>query len=288
MIKNIRIFLLIILLLIFSGCETVSISNIFKSSSTEDTTGCGLDVSLNFKTENVDIGRILYEINIKNTGFDKIILTRSNFRLYTLEKLDGQDVITQESIEDFYKSMFEDNQVLELYQNDYYKKSGLLRVKEEFLKNPNFSVVTIILESNYDSHTQMSSNMELLNSYGIFSIKSGSNPKQASEIQLNKITLIPTSSDKDYILKLKLENTGCLKTTDDKISIGKFDVEFSKNPISCTYNEGTDIFFPQDEISIELECPIVIDSKDDFSTQIKADFNYVYKFKLKKEISLYK
>lgn len=294
-----KIFLLVLLVgFLFSGCDGIGgMQNGFFgfgggssgpdiSSPEIDNTGSGLDVDLKFDHKNIKTGRLMYEVFIKNSGSENIELSKDNFKL-NFGDYDGAPLITSESESSFYSKVLGEEGKVKLYQNMEFEQGGILKVSDEILKSKTVNNFKVDLEVSYPYETKFITNLDLDVKYDLFEIKSGSRFEQASPIQVNYLNLVPSYENGQYILEVEINDKGDrgdIKELSDKgIRLESFEINFGNKGLSCTIKPETVNSPKSSEMLVKkgkklvLECPVTIDSKDAFVTQVSGSFSFEYK-----------
>lgn len=296
-------FIILILLVsfLFSGCD-MSVDGMkngffsaFESSASHsnsgkevDNTGSGLDLKLNIDSKNINSGRLIYEVSMENSGAEPILINTGNFKLGTKQEY-GSGILESGTVEAFYTKVLSSWDG-KLYQNMDFKQGGVLKISDDFLKS-HVEGFDMFLRVNYPYKTEFVTNIELVENYGLFEIKSGKSFEQASPIQVNKVDLIPDVGENMYILEVEINDKGdrgdISKLEDKGIVLNNFDIFFGKEslrgkceikPETVEVSSSIDLknFKVMDGSKLVLECPVSIVEKEGFVTQITGSFDFEY------------
>ena len=208
--KIILIMLLFSVFLLISGCST---SSIFPGTSKPsyintpkvDTTGDGLDVNL--KLDNRWIGDKLvgYDLSLKNSGIEPIKLSKDNFKISTLEILNGNKYVIS-NFNSFYSKVFQ-NGDLTLYHDQSLPSfvNGEFEINEEYFKDLTKNDFTILLNINYPYKTEFANNVVLNMKTKTLNVKNSLS--QAAPINVKKIILKPTINNGIYEIGFYIRDT---------------------------------------------------------------------------------
>lgn len=293
---------LFLVMLVFSGCS--GDGGFFSSSGSKvpevDNTGEGLKIDFSIDTQNLNTGKLIYKLKVKNTGIEPITISRENFVIKTKQNFLGKPILTDESINSFYEKILGGSDSITLYQNLEYESSGVLNVEPTFLDskvNPNIKDFDIMLKVNYNYKTDFYTNLLMTTKYDMFSIKSGSSFQQASPVQVNKVEIIPDSKENLYVLYLTLNDKGqrgdYTTLNDQGILLNGFSADFGSSSLFCEVRQE-DLVSQRDSYefrikagkSLVLECPVTISNKDDFTTQLSGSFDFSYDYLREIKITL--
>jgi len=130
------VFLVLIVMIAFSGCSLPSSSSGIGPSKTPevDTSGKGLEVRFSVDDQWISTKRVDYTITLKNSGLNEIILKDENIKLSTMQSTtELTSVFTDESITDFENSILMDGGQLALYHDESREDiRGSLFIKDNF------------------------------------------------------------------------------------------------------------------------------------------------------------
>jgi len=188
------------LLLVFSGCSNNQYLP-FLSNSNEvrgpnvDNSGSGLGVSLDLNTRWISDKIVSYDLSLKNTGVEPIILNRNNFRLSTKQVLDGSQVLF--GFDKFYDDLFK-NGDLKLYHDQDVPSiiKGQFEIIKPYFNDVNNNNIVLNLNVNYNYETKFSNNVVIDMSQKSLTVKD--TLSQAAPVNIKKIILKPTLNSNIY------------------------------------------------------------------------------------------
>lgn len=296
--------LFLIFVLVFSGCSSGGSGfSLFGSTSKTpevDRTGDGLKVTFNINEELISIGQLRYELTFENTGIEPVILTKENFQLKTDVKMqDGSSVLDQKSLDDFYKTVFRDGEILTIYHDQKISSlTGPLFIKDEFLKKKTQEKFEYVLLVKYDYKTKFANNLEI-DLRNVIPLKVLDSMGQAAPIQVKDIKL-ERLPENNYIIKYFLVDKGQSSDTDKSIKLKNINIKFRTQDLSgckgLVFKDGIYKDLGIDSLIINKETPEVIvgckvnmdgiekDSK--MTTTTSGSFEYGYSIIIKKTIQL--
>jgi hypothetical protein len=294
--KKILIIVLIFILLIFGGCSS---GGIYDDSKKTDKTGYGLEV--NFKIYDRDNllknrHQLFYELKLKNSGLKPVELSQDSLKLTTKQVSSSsgylEDVFTLESLDEFYKKVFSDATLI-LYNDQEKIVSGILKIEDEFYNNPNNEQMDYQLDISYEYETVFENNLQINYENGLHKLSVSDKVSQAAPIQIDKIELFPNIKEDEYILQYFFEDKG--KNNDKKpafeienlqINFRDRQIDSSCNPSYLESGSQTDEIIIRENDHLVMECNIVLEEKDSFTTKTFGSFNYEYKIRIEDNIKL--
>jgi hypothetical protein len=296
--KNLFFIVFIIFILstlLFSGC-----TNIGSNTNDVKRVGNGLEISFSTSLDKYEPNILHYTMTFYNSGKDKIVLSKDNFKL-SVDRTNINSIFTKEELDNFYNNIFQNENSLVLLSGQTISRSGQLVINKDFLKNQNnlgFSIYLNVIY-NYSSEIIQNVNLDLKDR----TIKFYEKVSTAAPIKLTNIKLIPISSQNgDYKLyfyfnsylvpnskneidinfgEFKLGNENILKNckiftkTNDNIFSEKIE-DLSKNNFVVS-NSNFDGF--------TVICDAHFNNpKDIFDTQIYGKLKYIDKINIENKI----
>jgi hypothetical protein len=223
-------------LLILSGCSGGGLSLGGGSSSDpnpEDITGTGLKISLDLNDQWISQKKIGYRLEIENTGSEEIKLSKSNFKLYTLQvdETGTKSVFTQNSLDKFYDTIFEtEGGAIYLPQNAKLSDiNGQLIIDDWYFQNLNYENFEYTLQVDYPTKTHFNNNIEITKSAKkILTVTD--KLSQAAPVQITKISMTPFEKD-IYYLEYLIQNKGSQSSQDFEVRLSEFNFELGSESL---------------------------------------------------------
>lgn len=227
-------------ILLLSGCSGGGLSLGGGSNSDpqeEDITGTGLKISLDLDDQWISQKKIGYRLEIENTGSEEIKLSKSNFKLYTLQvdETGTKSVFTQNSLDKFYDSIFDsESGAIYLPQNAKISDvNGQLIIENWYFENLNYEDFEYTLEVDYPTKTHFNNNIEITKSNKNI-LKVTDKLSQAAPVQISKISMSPFEND-IYYLEYLIQNKGSQNSQDFQVRLDNFEFELgSENLNECS------------------------------------------------------
>lgn len=211
-------------LIFLGGCSQIPG---FGNSNEEIVSNKGLVVS--FSTNDDFLPLVEYELILTNGGGNSIELREEDVSLLTLEKMQESsqgNVITQESIDEFYNEIFSNSGTLVLGPNQRRVYSGTFRVEDEYYFSSINSNANIILDIGYKYRTDITTNVVL-----DMSTRRIGNDRiiQAAPVTIDDLELFSVDSSNFRIL-FDVKNRGSASV----VEIEDYEFYFGNNLLSCT------------------------------------------------------
>jgi hypothetical protein len=282
-----------VLLLLISGCTTSSgnsISSIFnfgksgdlQGGSNKPTSGNGLEVRLTIDDDLIP--RLRYDLELRNTGDMTIEIDREQFSFLTEQTVNGQSIITSESLDLFYENIFRNNNVLQIPPSgEWNVYSGILSINSDFYKEISNDRLDYLLKITYDYITTFNNNIEL--DLERFIIKSD-RPSQAAPVKMTKIDITPTQDNSIFQVIYTIEDTST-SLEETTVEINDIEIIFGSQNVNCRYfyDEDSEFIQTDDPIlskiydSLLLVCDISVFDFEEFgitNTKTSGSFSYSY------------
>lgn len=296
---KINVIVLLFLLLILGGCSNFSLGG---SSNTdypsEDNTGVGLEIDFSLDDEWISQKRLDYTLIIKNSGKENIILNKENFKFRTIDKINGKYVLTEESINEFYNSIFQSEGNLNLYQNQEFGPiRGSFFIDEVYYSELTHESLTYELEAKYDYTTEFVNNLEFdLTSKNV--IKLLDSLSQAAPIKVNNIDVVPQTKDSVFF-DFKIKDGGPLSFSSERnIKVDSWNFYLGTNELNdCNvYSENSgfkslisteNIRLNKDISEVVFSCKVQLGNfKSGDKTKVGGKLSYNYGIKISDKINL--
>lgn len=294
-------------LYLFSGCAGLSLGGgsggSVNTDVKTDTSGSGLEVSFKLDDEYLESRHFLtYELRLKNSGLEPVVLNSNNFKLSTLQTTNLNSQFTQTSLADFYDKVLGGGEIKLDHDTEKVVK-GTLIIEESYFDNTINERLDYVLEVSYDYKTVFVENLEIDEDFGIHELsRGGGSISQAAPIEIVKLEMIPGSRTGEYLLEYSFENNGRSNLLDSEnvaIPLKNLDINFRGSSIlsNCEgmYENAksgdnskisvSNLFVPANDRLI-VSCRVDIDDTDLFTTQTTGSFEYVYKTKVTGTIRL--
>ncbi len=253
--KNILIFTL--LLLFFSACSSSG-----KQGSPERITN-GLGLLYDFEIDTSYLPDIEYKLTLENDGDKTIVIKKSDFKFTSINRYQGQDIFTQDSLNKFKEEIFKDGD-LEIPIQSSKEYNGNLRVLDEVYyiddKNTLFESVEYSLKISYEYLTEFNNNIEINPKES--EIEVSSTISQAAPVQLKDIDLTFSKGEPKLIFSIRDQGQG-----DSSVELKDIEIYLGTSSLSCQNYYSTS-GSPQ---KIENINPI-LDSEND-EVLVACDFN---------------
>jgi hypothetical protein len=197
-----------------------------QGSSEKPTSGVGLTYS--FKIDDERLPDVNYDLILKNNGDKPIIIKEENFKFNTIDRYDGKDVFTQESLDEMRKELFSGG-VRELPVGQEFRLSNrnLRIIDEVFFEDGSNSLKDSLeykLDIKYEYMTEFNNNLELdLEEYEVVA----RGVSQAAPIKLVDINLVNSNGDK---LEFVIEDRGY---GDASVELKEFDFTLGTSRLDC-------------------------------------------------------
>ena len=281
-------------LLLISGCSGGGFSLGGGSSSDpqqEDITGTGLKISLDLDDQWISQKKIGYRLEIENTGSEEIKLSKSNFKLYTLQvdETGTKSVFTQNSLDKFYDSVFEtDGGVIYLPQNAKLSNiNGQLIIDNWYFQNLNYENFEYTLEVDYPTKTHFNNNIEITKSKKTI-LKVTDKLSQAAPVQITKISMSPFEKD-IYYLEYLIQNKGSQYSQDFQVRLSDFNFELGSESLDeCSGFidvDGTlrkiseeNLVLNEDKSQLKYICKINLKDFEDVKTTTTTSGQFEYDY----------
>lgn len=287
--KKVLMIIFFAILMLFSGCSGMTGSSTTKSNTPQDIdrSGTGLEVTFNVDSQYIEKQKLLYTINVKNSGVNPITLSKENFMLTTTFVDEGKDVFTQDSINEFYNKLFP-NGNLELYHDQEIKSAGILVIDDNYFNDKTKTSLKYNLKVEYHYKTDFSNNLELTYKNGLFQLKTLDTVSQAAPVQITAIKLVPGIKTSEYILEYHLNDKGNNGDSTNSIQIENIGITYRGQNIigNCKPNyKGNMAKTNSAEIGsfglkkgdvLIVECSVNIEGEDSFTTKTEGSFEYKY------------
>lgn len=259
------------------------------TSNKEIISNDGLVVSFSLKKNFLPL--IEYELVLRNVGATPVEITRDNIDLFTLEKMQAsfeKNVLTQESLDDFYNQLFASSQTLVIGPEQRRVIKGTFQVEDDYYFSSINTELSILLSINYDYKTEVSSNVDL----DLLNRKLRSDRLvQAAPVVVENLNLFVRDSQ-NYRLIFDIKNKGGASL----VNLDDYSFFLGTNRLSCTsYGINGDIQ-QVDVVTISrrysyltISCVIPNDflQQDDiFTTKFFGDFTYNYQLSFSERIVL--
>ena len=283
-----KICILFVCVLLFSACSASNGGSIpffggnsKQGSSDKPTNGLGLSYTFDVNTQRLP--DVNYDLLLKNDGDKPIIITPENFKFHTINRYNGQDVFTQESLEDMRSTLFERGDILIPIGGEFKIQNRNLRIIDEVYftdgRDSLYDSIDYQMIISYDYVTEFDNNLELdLDTYEV----TARGISQAAPIKLTDINLINSNGDK---LEFVIEDRG---RGDSSVQINDLDFTLGTNQLNCKnyYKttgspkkiENTPIL-SNDFSTLLVVCDIDLSQYDDNSittTKTFGSFSYLY------------
>jgi len=191
-------------LFIFSSCSIIGNSSKQKIEDV-DISGKGLEFTLNLNDDWINNKLISYSLDLENTGLKNIVLSPENIKLFTSEKMKGDDVLN--GLDNFKSNLFKNGDLI-LYHDLSIDSiiDGNFEVKEDYFKDLLKSKLELNFEINYDYMTEFSNNVEIDMKKKKLNILNSIS--QAAPINIVNYKLLPTSENKVYEIAFYIKDNG--------------------------------------------------------------------------------
>ena len=281
---------------VFSSCSSVLGPGPKNDPLEIPVIGYGLELDLRLDSRYVAQNKIIYELDLKNSGYKDVVLSQSDFKFYTVETYTG---FSASSIEEFYLKIFSDSSDLILVNSQEKKVSGIFEIDESF-KNHSLDSLSYILDANYEYETIFDNNLEFVYNNGIFELRKLDKISQAAPLQISDIKLVPDVQKDQYVLEYYFDDRGgaYFALDDTQVKIDSIRIQLGTMDITsdCKGIEKEGAKKIKEVLMSELlvkrnsnlivECKIILDKKESFTTKTLGNFNYEYKIKKKGMISV--
>ncbi len=301
--KEVLLILILTILLLFSGCNSLIGSSQTGSDIKIDNTGIGLEVDFNIDDSRIENRILDVDLTLKNSGKEAVILKKDqnsfSIRTQTSNK-NGESLFDKSSIDKYLNVIFKGKDTITLYQNQeiIIPSFPLLLDSKEFLTMPENEIILLNIKYNYK--TEFSNNVNVdLSSKNL--LKVTDSISQAAPVQLDDIELKMVDLDK-YEIGFSIIDKGPYFSTNqrfvylDNINLGFSDYNINFN--SCTLWEKRNTGFQKATINskvtlssliseILITCPVDLSrNSKEFSTEVKGSFEYIYSLTFEEKINL--
>lgn len=287
--KTIKFFLVMIFLSFFIfGCSRGPSTG--QNPASQLVSNEGLVVELNFRDDFLPL--IEYELILTNRGATSITLSRENLNLYTIEKMSSanQDVLTKESLENFYSQILQDSSNLMLGAQQKRVIKGSFLIEDDYYLNSINSQVNILLNIDYDYKTNFTTNLILdlenkrVNTDRVI---------QAAPVIIENIDLLIVDQERQRLL-FDIKNKG----TANSLEIKNPSFFLGQNNLNCLFFGVTQNGMEQDIMSISrryshlrVSCEIPSSYLNDLSqsrinTLFYGSFEYIYSLSFSQRFTL--
>lgn len=294
--KKIWVGLFLIFILVFSGCASLGGLTGKSKTPTVDRTGDGLKVTFVVKEDKISVRELRYELTMKNTGIEPVILKKENFKLVTNQ--DGV-VLDQASVDNFYTSVFRGSDTLTIYHDQEITGfTGPIFIDKDFFEKKTRESFDLVLKIKYDYNTSFSNNLQidLMSASGLKVLDSVS---QAAPVQVNKIELSPISTS-EYVLNYYIVDKGQTSSEERRVNLKDVKITFRTAELSgckgLVYKDSvykdvglSSLVISSDTPEVIVACKVDvsdIEKNSKMTTTTFGSFNYEYKIDVKKTVTL--
>lgn len=290
------------LTILLSGCSGLNLGGGSSDNvPEEDITGSGLKINLELKDDWISQKRVDYYLTIENSGSDEIVLSRENFRLYTLQVDDDgvTDAFTDESVEEFYSNLFQNGDLILPQNAEITGISGQLMVENWLFSDLNAGSFDYVLEVLYDYKTHFKNNLEITKGEKK-PLRITDKLSQAAPVKISEIKAEPFE-DYIYYVSYKISNKGELNANDEYlIELNDFNIEFGSRRLTDCIGyieengnkkklERNEYILNKDRPQFYYACKVSFENYDNLvttTTTTSGEFSYNYANFEKGSISL--
>lgn len=296
--RKILIVIFLTLFLLLAGCSGTSSSK--TGTNTQVTSGYGLEVDFNIDDKYIKQRKLIYELNLKNTGLKPVKLSSSNIDLYTIQSEGQNSYFTSESLANFEEKVLGNQGQLELFNDQTRDAAGTLILTDNF-DFKDYQTLEYMLEIKYDYETLFNNNLEFKEESGMFELNKLDKVSQAAPLQISDIKLVPGISNNEYILEYTFDDRGvgsALSKDETAVQISELNIMFGSEDITSNCrglqkeSDKKDQELSLNELKVNrntnlvVECKITIENEDTFTTKTSGNFKYVYEINKKGSFSI--
>jgi len=286
--KIVAFLLLILVILVFSGCAGGS--SVKTGSGQEDKTGYGLKATLKFDTRWISSGKVNYELTLVNSGVNTVTITQGdNFKLTTKMKLEGANLFTDDSINNFYSRVFQNGNDITLGHDQTITVAGVLQIRDDVLASKTIDSFDYVLQIIYHYKTEFNNNIHINTEFktsNLMTVKDS--VSQAAPVQVTSLELIPGTTNTDYDLLFGVEDKAkSYSSSVQPVQIDNIVFSMGNAQLSgCTpwTKESSNQYKTMDSPKLSSEfrnlvmrCQVSIDEGKDYDTKVFGSFEYDYK-----------
>jgi hypothetical protein len=197
-----------------------------QGGSEKPTTGDGLTYT--FTIDDDRLPDVNYDLILKNNGDKPIIITSEKFKFTTIDRYEGRDVFTQDSLDKMRSDLFLDGDLYIPVGQEFKLLNRNLRILDDFFINDGTNTLAESLEYRlsigYEYVTEFDNNLELdLEKYEVVA----RGVSQAAPIKLTDINLVNSNGDK---LEFVIEDRG---RGDASVELQELDFTLGTEKLNC-------------------------------------------------------